>query len=88
MQNLLSVFVNVLPAIVVFGILIIVHEWGHFIACRLRGVKVEKFSIGFGPELFGWRSGKRILLFRRFRSGFVKPAGKIHYRWGPRGQAL
>ncbi|MFH1397133.1 MAG: RIP metalloprotease RseP [Candidatus Omnitrophota bacterium] len=36
----------------ILGLLIIVHEWGHFIASRRVGVRVEKFSIGFGPRLF------------------------------------
>lgn len=36
----------------VFGILIIVHEFGHFIFAKRIGVKVEKFSLGFGPRLF------------------------------------
>jgi regulator of sigma E protease len=41
------------PFIIVLSILVAVHEWGHYIVARLCGVKVEKFSIGFGPELFG-----------------------------------
>lgn len=38
-----------------FGGSIFVHELGHFLAARRRGVKVERFSIGFGPRIFGWR---------------------------------
>jgi len=41
----------------VLGILILVHEWGHFIVARLCGVRVDVFSIGFGPRLFGWKRG-------------------------------
>lgn len=41
------------PFIIVLSILIFVHEWGHYIIARRCGVKVEKFSIGFGKELFG-----------------------------------
>ena len=41
----------------VLGVMILVHEWGHFIAARLFGVRVDVFSIGFGPRLFGWKSG-------------------------------
>ena len=41
------------PFVLVLSILVFVHEWGHYIVARLCGVKVEKFSIGFGPELFG-----------------------------------
>lgn len=41
------------PFIVVLSLLIFVHEWGHYIVARMCGVKVVKFSIGFGRELFG-----------------------------------
>src|SRR5713226_1053376 len=43
--------------ILVLGILILVHEWGHFIVARFFGVRVDVFSIGFGPRLFGWKRG-------------------------------
>lgn len=39
---------------VFFGGSIFVHELGHFLAARRRGLKIERFSIGFGPRLFGW----------------------------------
>jgi regulator of sigma E protease len=42
---------SLLAFIFVFGILIIVHEFGHFIAAKKTGVRVEKFSLGFGPRL-------------------------------------
>jgi regulator of sigma E protease len=41
----------------VLGIIILVHEWGHFIVARLCKVRVDVFSIGFGPRLFGWKRG-------------------------------
>lgn len=41
--------------LLVLSILVFVHEWGHYIVARLCGVRVEVFSIGFGPELFGIR---------------------------------
>jgi len=43
--------------VLVLGILILVHEWGHFIVARFFGVRVDVFSIGFGPRLFGWKRG-------------------------------
>ena len=39
------------------GVMVLVHEWGHFVIARLFGVRVEVFSIGFGPRLFGVRRG-------------------------------
>jgi regulator of sigma E protease len=48
---------SILAAIIVLGFLILVHELGHFLVAKRVGVKVLRFSIGFGPKLFGWRSG-------------------------------
>lgn len=49
---------NILIAIVGFGLLVLVHEFGHFLVARLNGVKVEEFSIGMGPTLLS-RTGKK-----------------------------
>ncbi len=46
---------TVLMAIVFFGIVIFVHELGHFISAKLGGVRVLKFSLGFGPRVAGLR---------------------------------
>ena len=43
--------------VVPLGVVIFVHELGHFVAAKRRGVKVLRFSLGFGPRLWGWRSG-------------------------------
>ncbi len=50
--------IGTIGAILIFGILVLVHEAGHFIAARFFGVEVEKFSIGFGPKLFSFTSQK------------------------------
>ncbi len=42
-----------LPFLLVLSILVSIHEWGHYIIARLCGVKIEKFSIGFGKEIWG-----------------------------------
>src|SRR3990167_8198153 len=68
---------SLLPAAVVLGLLIIIHEFGHFLACRLTGVKVEKFSIGFGPEILHWQGREtRFSLSLLPLGGYVKPAGE------------
>lgn len=51
LPNLWAVFLVIL----LFGGSIFVHELGHFLAARRRGVKVERFSIGFGPAIWSWR---------------------------------
>jgi regulator of sigma E protease len=47
-----------IPAILAIGALIVVHEAGHYVAARLCGMRVERFSIGFGPAIASWRSKK------------------------------
>ena len=51
----------ILPFILVLGVLVFIHELGHYLAARQCRVRVEVFSIGFGPELFGFndRAGTR-----------------------------
>jgi regulator of sigma E protease len=41
----------------VLGVMVLLHEWGHFIVARMCRVRVDVFSIGFGPRLFGWKKG-------------------------------
>ena len=45
----------ILLAIVLLGVLVMVHEFGHYLVGRLTGMTVLEFSIGFGPKLIGWR---------------------------------
>jgi len=46
---------SILIFIIVLGALILVHEFGHFIIAKRMGVRVEQFSLGFGPRLFSWK---------------------------------
>lgn len=86
MSHFFGFLLDILPALVVFGVLIIVHEWGHFIACRLTGVRVEKFSIGFGPELFHWQSKEtRFAVSILPLGGFISPAGEDTSKVGSEG---
>ena len=48
---------SILVAIVGLGLLIVLHEGGHFVVARLCGMRVERFSIGFGPTLLGFKRG-------------------------------
>lgn len=50
--------VSIIIAILVFGIIIIVHEFGHFITAKKSGVKVNEFAIGMGPKLFSKQRGE------------------------------
>jgi regulator of sigma E protease len=64
-------------AIVLFGLLIFFHELGHFILAKLVGVKVLKFSLGFGPKIFGKTIGETEYLLSAIPlGGYVKPLGE------------
>src|SRR5277367_6150558 len=63
--------------LVVLTVLVFVHELGHYLVARWCGVRVETFSVGFGPELFGWfdRRGTRWKLAAIPFGGYVKMFG-------------
>lgn len=68
---------SIFSAIIVLGILIFVHELGHFIFAKLFGVGVEKFSLGFGPKLIGKKIGETEYLLSAFPlGGYVKMVGE------------
>src|SRR6185503_12474700 len=50
--------ISILIAIVGLGLLVVLHEGGHYLAARLCGMRVERFSIGFGPTLLGFKRGE------------------------------
>ncbi len=53
----------------VFGIIVIIHEWGHFIVAKRSDVQVNEFSMGMGPKLFGWGKGETKYTVRLFPIG-------------------
>jgi regulator of sigma E protease len=80
LSSIFSFIVGILPFIIVLGIIVIVHELGHYIAARLMGVRVEVFSFGFGLRLFGKKIGEtdfRLSLIPL--GGYVKMAGEEEY---------
>lgn len=67
---------KILYSIIVFGLLVLFHELGHFSIAKLTGVRVYEFSIGFGPRLFGFRRGETKYNIRLVPlGGFVRMAG-------------
>ncbi len=69
----------ILYAILIFGLLIFIHELGHFVVARLCGVKVLEFAIGMGPKLISWKgkkSGTRYALRLFPIGGFVNMLGE------------
>lgn len=84
---MLEFLIQLIPTLMILGLLIFVHELGHFLACRLTRVGVEKFSIGFGPELLAWQGkGTRYSLSLIPFGGFVKPQGESEDEVQKRGQ--
>jgi regulator of sigma E protease len=70
MNTLIGVFL-------VLGVMILVHEWGHFIVARFFGVRVDVFSIGFGPRLFGFKRGATDYRISALPlGGYVRMAGQ------------
>ena len=67
---------TVFACIFVFGILVTVHEFGHFITAKLTGMKVEEFSIGFGPKIYQQQEGETLYSLRMLPlGGYNKIAG-------------
>ena len=60
---------SILYAILVFGLIILVHEFGHFTVAKLSGIAVYRFSIGFGPALLKWTRGGTDYALRLFPIG-------------------
>src|SRR5579863_8440946 len=74
---MLSLLQNIFWYLVLIGVMILIHELGHFWAARLFDVKVEVFSFGFGPRLFGFRRGETDFRFSAILfGGYVKMAGE------------
>lgn len=54
----LMTVLKILAALLIFGIIIMVHEFGHFIVAKWMKVRVDEFAIGMGPKLFSWGKGE------------------------------
>ena len=77
MQNLQDVVVAIVAFIILIGVMVVVHEFGHFAVAKLCGVRVESFSVGFGPRLFGVKYGDtdyKVCLLPL--GGYVKMTGR------------
>lgn len=74
MELLSNLYLYIVPFLLILTALVFVHELGHYLAARWNGVKVEVFSIGFGPEIFGWndKKGTRWKISALPLGGYVK----------------
>lgn len=87
MEFINGILEYVLPFLAILTVLVFVHEMGHFLVARYNGVRVEIFSIGFGPELFGRtdRSGTRWKFSLIPLGGYVKMFGDANAASQPGG---
>ena len=82
---------TLIATVVVLGVLIFVHELGHFAAAKSVGIEVQRFSIGLGPKLWGFQRGETEYVLSVIPlGGYVKMGGmddevmdRIEGRSGP-----
>src|SRR5712691_1522164 len=64
--------------VISLGLVVVIHELGHLVMAIKLGVRVERFTVGFGPEIFGWtRGGIRYAVCAVPLGGMVKLAGEF-----------
>src|SRR5271156_1498366 len=72
---------TIIQLAIVLGIMVLVHEFGHFAVAKLSGIRVEVFSIGFGKRLFGFRRGDTEYQIAAVPlGGYVKMAGEMSFQ--------
>ena len=76
LSSLLGVLSSLFPFVVLLGILVFIHELGHFLVARFCGVRVEVFSLGFGKKILKWKKGDTVYCVGLFPlGGYVKMFG-------------
>src|ERR1044071_5463852 len=72
-----SITSDIFVALIVLGVIIVIHEFGHFAVAKFFKIKVETFSVGFGPRLVGFRRGDTDYRISALPlGGYVKMAGE------------
>src|SRR5207244_11970802 len=72
-----SIASNIVIALVVLSVIIVIHELGHFLVAKFFKIKVETFSVGFGPRLLGFRKGDTDYRISAFLlGGYVNLSGE------------
>jgi regulator of sigma E protease len=69
----MSVIISILSFLLLLGILVAVHEFGHFIVAKWSGMRVDEFSIGFPPRIARWQKGETRYVF-----GLIPFGGYVH----------
>ncbi|HEC24449.1 MAG TPA: RIP metalloprotease RseP [bacterium] len=72
-----GIFYDIAAFIIVISVIVLIHEFGHFIVAKKLGVKVEKFSLGFGPKIFSKKVGETEYIISSLPlGGYVKLMGE------------
>ena len=72
----MTVVLKILAAILIFGLLIFVHELGHFLVAKWMGIRVNEFALGMGPRLLKFGKKETVYSLRLFPiGGFCAMAG-------------
>ena len=83
---MIDIIVMIFWFIIVLGILVFFHEFGHFLAAKLTGIRVERFSIGFPPRIFGKKIGETDYCLQWVPlGGYCKMAGMVDESLDPEG---
>jgi regulator of sigma E protease len=73
----MSLLLTVIAFIVIFSVLVLIHEWGHYIVAKKSGIKVEEFGFGLPPRIWGVRKGETIYSINAIPfGGFVRLLGE------------
>ena len=68
--------ISIIVTLLIFTIIVVVHEYGHFIAARKNGILVEEFAVGMGPKIIGWQRGDTLYTIRALPiGGYCKMMG-------------
>lgn len=65
----MSIVITILASVLIFGLIIFIHEFGHFIAAKRSGIKVNEFAIGMGPAIIKWGKKETKYAIRLFPIG-------------------
>ena len=70
-------FLTIVTFILILGLIILIHELGHFVMAKRAGIRVDEFGIGFPPRIFGIKKGETLYSLNLFPlGGFVKIHGE------------
>ena len=84
-MNFINTLVSILIPLALISVLVLVHEFGHFIVARKNGVLVHEFSLGMGPKIYGIQKGEILYAIRAFPiGGFVRMEGEDELSDDPR----